>query len=171
VLYFDNFPTFSHVKKETVPREPSEKKDLTRENLISRPELPVTPVAPMAVFSQILQKFLKKGIDFLEIPRYNMELYESLGTGGVIMPNIKSSKKDVISSKIAYEKNKANKSALKTTVKKFDAALVSGDKAAAQAAYVAAVKAVDQAVNKGLLHKNNAARKKSSMTLKLNKLA
>ena len=87
------------------------------------------------------------------------------------MPNIKSSKKDVISSKIAYEKNKADKSALKTTVKKFDAALVSGDKAAAQVAYVAAVKAVDQAVNKGLLHKNNAARKKSSMTLKLNKLA
>ena len=87
------------------------------------------------------------------------------------MPNIKSSKKDVISSKIAYEKNKADKSALKTTIKKFDAALVSGDKAAAQAAYAVAVKAVDQAVNKGLLHKNNAARKKSSMTLKLNKLA
>ena len=75
------------------------------------------------------------------------------------MPNIKSSKKDVISSKIAYEK------------KKVDAAVVSGDKAAADAAYKTAVKAVDQAVNKGLLHKNNAARKKSSMTLKLNKLA
>ena len=87
------------------------------------------------------------------------------------MPNIKSSKKDVISSKIAYEKNKANKSALKTTVKKFDAAVASGDKAAAQAAYTAAVTAVDKAVTKGLLHKNNAARKKSSMTLKLNKLA
>ena len=87
------------------------------------------------------------------------------------MPNIKSSKKDVISSKIAYEKNKANKSALKTDLKKFDAALVSGDKAAAEAAYAAAVKAVDKAVNKGLLHKNNAARKKSSMTLKMNKLA
>ena len=87
------------------------------------------------------------------------------------MPNIKSSKKDVIRSKIAYEKNKANKSALKTTVKKFDAAVESGDKAAAQTAYVAAVKAVDKAVTKGLLHKNNAARKKSSMTLKLNKLA
>ena len=71
------------------------------------------------------------------------------------MPNIKSSKKDVISSKIAYEKNKANKSELKTNLKKFDAALVSGDKA----------------VVKGLLHKNNAARKKSSMTLQLNKLA
>ena len=87
------------------------------------------------------------------------------------MPNIKSSKKDVISSKIAYEKNKADKSALKTVVKKYDAAIESGDKAAAQAAYVAAVSAVDKAVTKGLLHKNNAARKKSSMALKLNKLA
>ena len=87
------------------------------------------------------------------------------------MPNIKSSTKDVISSKIAYEKNKAEKSALKTDLKKFDAALVSGDKTAAEAAYKTAVKSVDQAVVKGLLHKNNAARKKSSMTLKLNKLA
>lgn len=87
------------------------------------------------------------------------------------MPNIKSSKKDVISSKVAYEKNKAEKSALKTNLKKFDAAVVSGDKANAEAAYKQAVKAVDQAVIKGLLHKNNAARKKSSMTLKLNKLA
>ena len=87
------------------------------------------------------------------------------------MANIKSSKKDVISAKIAYEKNKANKSALKTALKKFDAALESGDKTAAEAAYAVAVKAVDQAVNKGLLHKNNAARKKSSLTLKLNALA
>lgn len=87
------------------------------------------------------------------------------------MPNIKSSKKDVIRSKIAYEKNKADKSALKTALKKFDVAAVSGDKAATEAAYAVAVKAVDQAVIKGLLHKNNAARKKSSMTLKLNALA
>lgn len=87
------------------------------------------------------------------------------------MPNIKSSKKDVLSSKVAYEKNKAEKTALKTNLKKFDAALVSGDKTGAEAAYKQAVKAVDQAVVKGLLHKNNAARKKSSMTLKLNKLA
>ena len=87
------------------------------------------------------------------------------------MPNIKSSKKDVISSKVAYEKNKAEKSALKTNLKKFDAAVVSGDKANAEAAYKQAVKAVDQAVIKGLLHKNNAAHKKSAMTIKLNKLA
>ena len=87
------------------------------------------------------------------------------------MPNIKSSKKDVISSKIAYEKNKANKSVLKTNLKKFDAALESVDKAAAEGAYKVAVQTVDKAVQKGLLHKNNAARKKSSLTLKLNKMA
>lgn len=87
------------------------------------------------------------------------------------MPNIKSSKKDVERSRVAYEKNKADKSELKTNLKKFDAALEAGDKTAAAAAYTQAVKTVDQAVNKGLLHKNNAARKKSSMTLKLNKLA
>ena len=86
------------------------------------------------------------------------------------MPNIKSSKKDVISSKIAYEKNKADKSELKTNLKKYEAALAGGDKAEAEAAYKVAIKAVDQAVNKGLLHKNNAARKKSALTLKLNKL-
>ena len=87
------------------------------------------------------------------------------------MPNIKSSKKDVISSKIAYEKNKADKSELKTNLKKFDAAVESGDKAAAEAAYKVAVKTVDQAVVKGVLHKNNAAHKKSSMTLKVNNMA
>ena len=87
------------------------------------------------------------------------------------MPNIKSSKKDVIRSKVAYEKNKAEKTALKTAVKKFEAALEGGDNAAAQAAYKAAVQKVDHAVTKGILHKNTAARKKSSMTLRLNKLA
>ena len=87
------------------------------------------------------------------------------------MPNIKSSKKDVISSKIAYEKNKANKSEMKTVIKKFEAALDSGDRAVAENAYKQAVVSVDKAVNKGILHKNTAARKKSSMTLRLNKLA
>ena len=87
------------------------------------------------------------------------------------MPNIKSAKKRVELSKIAYEKNKADKSALKTVIKKFDAALAGGDRAAAESAYTAAVKAVDKAVSKGILHKNTAARKKSSMTLRLNKLA
>jgi small subunit ribosomal protein S20 len=87
------------------------------------------------------------------------------------MPNIKSNKKHVIVSRINNERNKMAKSALKTVLKKFDAAVASGDKAQATAAYTAAVVAVDKAVNKGILHKNNAARKKSSMTLKVNAMA
>ena len=87
------------------------------------------------------------------------------------MPNIKSAKKRVDLSRIANAKNKAGKSALKTSLKKFDAAVEEGNRELAEGAYRAAVKSVDQAVVKGLLHKNTAARKKSSMTLKLNKLA
>ena len=64
--------------------------------------------------------------------------------------------------------NQRATSALKTTLKKFDAAVASGDKAAAQAAYKAAVKAVDKAAAKHLMHKNKAAHRKSAMTLKLN---
>jgi small subunit ribosomal protein S20 len=87
------------------------------------------------------------------------------------MPNIKSAKKRVLVSKANNERNKMDKSELKTTLKKFDAAVAAGDHEQADSAYQAAVKTVDQAVNKGILHKNNAARKKSSMTLKMNKLA
>ncbi len=87
------------------------------------------------------------------------------------MANIKSSKKDIIRSRKAYEKNKADKSEMKTVIKKYEAALAEGDKAVAETAYKAAVQIVDKAVTKGILHKNTAARKKSSMTLQLNKLA
>ena len=87
------------------------------------------------------------------------------------MPNIKSSKKDVIRSKVAYEKNKADKSEMKTVIKKYEAALAGGDRAAAEAAYKDAIVVVDKAVTKGILHKNTAARKKSSLTLRLNKMA
>ena len=87
------------------------------------------------------------------------------------VPNIKSAKKRVLLSRASNERNKAAKSALKTTIKKFDAAVVSGNREEAAAAYKNAVKAIDKAVNKGILHKNNAARKKSSLTLKLNAMA
>lgn len=87
------------------------------------------------------------------------------------MPNIKSAKKRVSLSRAANEKNKMAKSALKTTIKKFDAAVTAGNRDDAAVAYKAAVVAVDKAVNKGILHKNTAARKKSSMTLKMNAMA
>ena len=87
------------------------------------------------------------------------------------MPNIKSAKKRVLLSKAANESNKQEKTALKTAVKKFEAAYESGNKAEADSAYTAAVKSIDKAVTKGILHKNTAARKKSNITLKMNKLA
>ncbi len=58
--------------------------------------------------------------------------------------------------------NKAAKSALKTDLKKFEAAVAEGNRSEADVAYKVAVKAVDKAAAKGLLHKNNAANKKSS---------
>ena len=87
------------------------------------------------------------------------------------MPNIKSAKKRVLVNQTKALKNKMVRSQVKTTIKKFEASLVAGDRAAAEAAYKAAVVAVDKAEQKGLLHKNNAARKKSSMALQMNKLA
>ena len=87
------------------------------------------------------------------------------------MPNIKSAKKRVELSKISNARNKMYKSTLKSTLKKFDTAVAEGDREKADSAYKAAVKTIDESVKKGILHKNNAARKKSSITLKLNKLA
>mgnify|MGYP001780898903 FL=1 len=87
------------------------------------------------------------------------------------MPNIKSAKKRVLVSQTKAMQNKAAKSALKTDIKKFEAAVAEGNRSEADVAYKVAVKAVYKAVVKGLLHKNNAAHKKSSMTIKLSKLA
>ena len=84
------------------------------------------------------------------------------------MPNIKSSAKRDALAKARNAKNKAEKSALKTTIKKFDAAVAEGNKEEAASTYKVAVKAVDKAAGKNLIHKNNAANKKSKMTLKLN---
>ena len=87
------------------------------------------------------------------------------------MPNIKSAKKRVLIAKVNSERNKADKSALKTTLKKFEAAVAEGNREQADSAYQAAVQSIDKAAGKGILHKNAAARKKSQITLKMNKLA
>lgn len=87
------------------------------------------------------------------------------------MPNIKSAKKRVLVSKVNNERNKMDKSILRTTLKKFDAAVAEGNREQADSAYQAAVQSIDKAAGKGILHKNAAARKKSQITLKMNKLA
>ncbi|MCI6635245.1 MAG: 30S ribosomal protein S20 [Eubacteriales bacterium] len=87
------------------------------------------------------------------------------------MPNIKSAKKRVKVIETKTLQNKMFKNQMRTIVKKYNAALASGNKEEATTAYKAAVKKIDQAVAKGILHKNNAAHKKSEFTLALNKLA
>ena len=87
------------------------------------------------------------------------------------MPNIKSASKRVLISRARNAKNRADKSELKTNIKKFEAAVAEGNREAAESAYKVAVKTVDRAATKGLLHKNNAAHKTSALTLKLNNMA
>ena len=83
------------------------------------------------------------------------------------MPNIKSAKKRVLVNQTKAQRNKSTNSALKTAIKKANAAIEanSDDK---QVLVNAAVKKIDQACAKGLLHKNNAARKKSALVVRLN---
>ena len=87
------------------------------------------------------------------------------------MPNIKSAKKRVIVTKTKTLQNKIFRTQLKTEIKKFEAAVAAGDKAQATVAYAAAVKKVDQAAARGIIHKNAAAHKKSRFTKKLNAMA
>lgn len=85
------------------------------------------------------------------------------------MPNIKSAKKRV---KVIEKKtliNQMHKTAIKTAVKKFEAAVDSEDKSAIAPLFNDAVKKLDQGVKQGILHKNTAARKKSQLALKLAK--
>ena len=84
------------------------------------------------------------------------------------MPNIKSAEKRVLIARERNAKNKIVKTKIKNTIKKFDAAVAEGNREAAESAYKVAVKTVDNAAIKGVIHKNNAAHKKSSLTKKLN---
>ena len=87
------------------------------------------------------------------------------------MANIKSAKKRIRVIKVKTLQNQMFRSQMRTMIKKYEAALIAGDKEQATAAYKVAVKKIDQAVAHGILHKNNAAHKKSSFTKKLNAMA
>ena len=87
------------------------------------------------------------------------------------MPNIKSAKKRVLVTKTKTLQNKMFRTQLKTDIKKYQAAVAAGDAALAQTTYKNAVKKIDQAAARGIIHKNAAARKKSQFTKKLNAMA
>lgn len=86
------------------------------------------------------------------------------------MANIKSAKKRIKVTETKTLRNRMVKSALKTTLKKFEIALTGGNKEVATAAFTKASISLDMAASKGVVHKNMAARKKSRLALKLNAL-
>ena len=83
------------------------------------------------------------------------------------MPNIKSAKKRVKVIATKTMQNKMVKSDLKTNIKKANAAVETGAENKEEAVRVA-MKKIDMAASKGILHKNTAARKKSALVKKLN---
>ena len=87
------------------------------------------------------------------------------------MANIKSAKKRVLVTETKTARNKAIRSKVKTMIKKVEAAIAAGDKAAAQASLVVAISEIDKAASKGVYHKNTASRKVARLTKAVNGIA
>ncbi len=86
------------------------------------------------------------------------------------MPNIKSAKKRVLVTEKKNTQNKMIKSSIKTAIKKYNAAIAAGDVETAEKLLPETVSVIDSAASKGILHKNNAANKKSALAKNLNAL-
>ena len=87
------------------------------------------------------------------------------------MANIKSAKKRINVIETKTLRNKMIKSEVKTTIKKLEAAIASGDKAAAKKYLLLATSKLDKAAAKGVYHKNTVSRKVSRMAAAVNKMA
>ncbi|GAA3694694.1 30S ribosomal protein S20 [Zhihengliuella alba] len=83
------------------------------------------------------------------------------------MANIKSQKKRILTNEKARLRNAAYRSELKTLIRKVGAAVESGNQEAAQAALASASRKLDKGVSKGVLHKNQAANRKSAISKKV----
>ncbi len=87
------------------------------------------------------------------------------------MANIKSAKKRILVTKTKTDRNKSIRSAVKTSIKKVEAAVAAKDTEAAKAALVEATSVIDKAETKGVYHKNNASRKVSRLSKAVNSIA
>jgi small subunit ribosomal protein S20 len=87
------------------------------------------------------------------------------------MPNHKSAEKRVRQNQKRNAINTSNESRLRTQIKKLRAALATGDKTQSTELLTPTISSIDKAVNKGILHKNTAARYKSRLTSHVNELA
>lgn len=87
------------------------------------------------------------------------------------MPNIKSAIKRVEIARKRTAKNASARSAIKTAIKKFDAAATSDSAENIQTTYTKAISLLDRAAQNGLIHRNAVARRKSKLTKKLNQIS
>ena len=83
------------------------------------------------------------------------------------MANIKSQKKRILQNAAAQERNKSVRSALKTKIRRFREALATGDESVAATALRDPSRALDKAASKGVIHKNQAANRKSALAASL----
>ncbi|WP_031466744.1 30S ribosomal protein S20 [Sciscionella sediminilitoris] len=86
------------------------------------------------------------------------------------MAHTKQQRKRIKTNEIARQRNKAVKSSLKTSVRKFREAAEAGDKAKATELLQTASRQLDKAVSKGVIHRNQAANRKSAMAKRANSL-
>jgi small subunit ribosomal protein S20 len=91
--------------------------------------------------------------------------------GRARVANIKSQIKRIKQNEKAHQRNKAVKSALKTHIRKFNEAAGTGNVDEATAALRVATRQLDKAVSKGIIHKNQAANRKSAIAQKLEALS
>src|SRR5690606_12650870 len=93
-------------------------------------------------------------------PRYQTARRPRTGSP---VANLKSQTKRIGTNRKATERNKAVKSEVKTAIRATREAIAAGDKKAATASLVAATRKLDKAASKGVIHKNQAANRKSSI--------
>ena len=86
------------------------------------------------------------------------------------MANIKSQQKRILTNERRRLRNQSVKSSLRTAVRGFREAIDAGEKEKAAELLVATNRKLDKAASKGVIHKNQAANKKSALTVALNKL-
>ena len=87
------------------------------------------------------------------------------------MANIKSAKKRILVTEKRTARNKSIKSAVKTSIKKVEAAIAANDKAAASEALTACISEISKATSKGIFHKNTASRKIARLSKAVNAIA
>jgi small subunit ribosomal protein S20 len=87
------------------------------------------------------------------------------------MPNHKSAEKRMRQNEKRREMNRSNRSRLRTSIKKLRAAMTGGDASQSSAVLPETISTIDKAVQKGVLHRNAAARYKSRLTHRVNQLA